>query len=120
MAQARAVKAPGRTAAPAFPAPSPQALALRAAGLSVTSARLATLRVASAVLQAQGHLHPQPVFDAIRLQGYAVSQSALYRVLQDLAMAGLLPAAALHPSLMASLHVRDRRGAHVSHAKELD
>lgn len=72
------------------PSRNPHAAALRAAGLIVTSARLAALRLAPAVLQAHGRLTPPIMYEAARRHGYAVSPSAFYQVLPVLASAGLL------------------------------
>jgi Fe2+ or Zn2+ uptake regulation protein len=67
---------------------------LRGAGLNVTSARLAAVRLAPHVLSAHGQLTPQHLHAAARDAGYAISASAWYRVLACLQSAGLLPDAA--------------------------
>lgn len=64
---------------------------LRGAGLNVTSARLAAVRLAPQVLSAHGRLTPQHLHAAAREAGYAISASAWYRVLACLQSAGLLP-----------------------------
>ena len=70
---------------------SPQCEALRAAGLKVTSARLAALRLAPPMLAERGSLTPRELHGAMNAAGYAVSVSALHDVLARLQAAGLLP-----------------------------
>lgn len=71
--------------------PSPQARTLRAAGLKVTSARLAALRLAPEVLRHHGRLTPRTLYEAACRHGYTVSSTAFHGVLPRLASAGLLP-----------------------------
>ncbi len=88
------MSAPSRVpgAAPPSAAETPSAR-LRAAGLSVTSARLAALRLAPTVLRAHGRLTPCGLHQAASAAGYTISPSAWYPVLARLHAAGLLPAA---------------------------
>ncbi|WP_303747870.1 hypothetical protein [Stenotrophomonas pigmentata] len=66
--------------------------ALRGAGIRVTSARIATLRLAPLVLAAHGHLSPQLLHAAaVEQGGMHVSTSAFYNTLSTLTAAGLLP-----------------------------
>lgn len=74
---------------------NPQALRLRAAGLRATSARIATLRAVPAVLQAHGFLTPALLRDACAHLGYTLHVTVFYRLLPDLASAGLIPAEAI-------------------------
>lgn len=65
---------------------------LRGAGIRVTSARIATLRLAPLVLAAHGRLSPQLLHAAALQQGdMHVSTSAFYNTLSALGAAGLLP-----------------------------
>ncbi len=73
---------------------SPHAAALRDAGLRVTSARLAMLRMAPAVLEVHGHLSPQLLREAAYQHGYVFSPTVFRHVLPRLTAAGLLPAPA--------------------------
>jgi len=71
----------------------PCSAALRGAGIRVTSARIATLRLAPIVLAAHGHLSPRLLQAAALEQGNMhVSTSAFYNTLSTLIAAGLLPA----------------------------
>lgn len=70
---------------------SPHACVLRAAGLKVTSARLAALRLAPEVLRNHGHLTARNVYEAACRHGYTLSPTAFHGVLPKLANAGLLP-----------------------------
>ncbi|KLD73779.1 hypothetical protein FZ025_13230 [Xanthomonas hyacinthi] len=81
----------------------PSSALLRGAGLNVTSARLAAVRLAPQVLSAYGQLTPQHLHAAARDAGYAISASAWYRVLACLQSAGLLPDAA-HAHAMTQTH----------------
>lgn len=77
---------------PLSPAGSPHSAALRRAGVRVTSARIATLRLAPIVLAAHGHLSPQLLHAASLAHGNLhVSTSAFYNTLPTLIAAGLLP-----------------------------
>ena len=78
-------------AAPAADAPSPHARILRAAGLTVTTARLAALRLAPEVLREHGSLTPGNLHAAACRHGYVVSPTAFRGVLRRLREAGLLP-----------------------------
>ncbi|HEX7991473.1 MAG TPA: hypothetical protein VF513_15080 [Stenotrophomonas sp.] len=73
---------------------------LRGAGIRVTSARIATLRLAPLVLAAHGRLSPQLLHAAaVEQGGMHVSTSAFYNTLSTLTAAGLLPSApAAHAS----------------------
>lgn len=65
---------------------------LRGAGIRVTSARIATLRLAPLVLAAHGRLSPQLLHAAaVEQGGMHVSTSAFYNTLSTLTAAGLLP-----------------------------
>lgn len=65
---------------------------LRGACIRVTSARIATLRLAPLVLAAHGRLSPQLLHAASLKQGdMHVSTSAFYNTLSTLGAAGLLP-----------------------------
>lgn len=82
---------------------------LRGAGIRVTSARIATLRLAPLVLAAHGRLSPQLLHAAAVAQGgMHVSTSAFYNTLSTLTAAGLLPnARAVHTAALptaASVH----------------
>lgn len=77
------------------PRRNPHAARLRAAGLRVTSARIATLHAAPEVLARHGHLTPALLRDACIRLGYAVNLSAFYPLLPDLAAAGLIPVSAI-------------------------
>ncbi|MFT3763271.1 MAG: hypothetical protein QM761_11860 [Pseudoxanthomonas sp.] len=77
------------------PPANANAAALRTAGLRVTSARLAALRLAPALLQRHGRLDARLLHDACLRHGYAVSKTSFYNVLSTLATAGLLPAGAI-------------------------
>jgi hypothetical protein len=74
-----------------------QAARLRAAGLRVTSSRMAVMRIAPEVLARHGQITPRTLSEAAVRSGYAVNEYTLYRVLVDLVVAGLLPAVALSP-----------------------
>lgn len=74
---------------------NPYAAQLRAAGLRATSARIATLRAAPAVLQAHGFLTPALLRQACAGLGYTLHVTVFYRLLPDLARAGLIPGKAI-------------------------
>lgn len=77
--------------------PDGNAKILRAAGLRVTSTRLAALRLAPAVMAEHGYVNHQLLHQAARKAGYAFSLNAFYNVLPRLASAGLLPSERLIP-----------------------
>lgn len=79
----------------ALTASSPYAAQLRAAGLRATSARIATLRAVPAVLHAHGFLTPALLRQACAGLGYTLHVTVFYRLLPDLARAGLIPANAI-------------------------
>lgn len=64
---------------------------LRGAGLRVTSARLAVMRLAPDVYRAHGRLSARAMHEAAGRHGYAISLSACYHALSALARARLLP-----------------------------
>ena len=75
-----------------LPARNIHSAILRGAGIRVTSARIATLRLAPLVLAAHGRLSPQLLHAAALEQGgMHVSTSAFYNTLSALGAAGLLP-----------------------------
>lgn len=77
---------------PRLPARNIHSAILRGAGIRVTSARIATLRLAPLVLAAHGRLSPQLLHAASLEQGdMHVSTSAFYNTLSALGAAGLLP-----------------------------
>ena len=85
-----------RTTSNNFPLPirNIHSAILRGAGIRVTSARIATLRLAPLVLAAHGRLSPQLLHAAALEQGgMHVSTSAFYNTLSTLTAAGLLPSA---------------------------
>lgn len=83
----------------ALPAPStPAARQLRDAGLRVTSARVAALRLAPLALAADGAVTSRGLHALAARHGYPFSAAVLRKVLHRLWEAGLLPGAPSLPS----------------------
>lgn len=89
------------------------AAALRAVGLRVTSARIATLRAVPEVLKEHGYLTPSLLHAACLRLGYSVHPNSFALLLSSLSAAGLIaaPARRLPAGAKAGRAAEEQAGA---------